>query len=992
MRLHKLEVTAFGPFADTATVDFDALGTDGLFLLHGNTGAGKTTVLDAIAFALYGTVPGARSECKRLHSDHAPAGVVPQVVLEATIGGRRLRLVRSPQHERPKLRSAGVRVENAKATLTWLDGGRNLTRIPEIGDEINKLLGMSADQFFQVVLLPQGEFARFLCAENDERQRLLERLFDTERFGRAEDWLANRRRTSADRLADRLQAVDRLLAQICTAAGVAEPEPDALEWAQQLLAEARTAKAATEQHLRSCEGVSTDAAQRLADARRTADLQRRMATAAAQLEAYDSSAEDRQRVTNELARARRAESVAASLTATTAAKEYAAKTFWVFEHASAELADLLEGAELAGAVGWPAGPADSAVIDAAVRRWTEEISRLDDVVADSKECLRLQSARDALVAERDDLTAKAAAHNAERELLPDVLRSLEDDLRCAVETAATLPARIMRRDDAADANAAAVEYRRQTATLTGARERVNSLRTRQLEAKEHVLALRERRLAGMAAELAGALVDGQPCQVCGSAEHPSRAEPVDDSVSESDERLAAAAEAAAVTERDAAIAVLASVERCIDALVGRGGDRATTELAEELAAADAAVAHATSAQRHSIQLEQKLIRERKRADHLDGVIRDAERRLSALAERITTTDERIAALRDRAGTAMRSDETAEEALSKLDLLVHRTLRWRDVRTEASTAAAAAEQATYGVERLAADNGFESAAAAAAARRSNERQRAIEQVLADAADLRAHAKAVLGDPDVIAVRDLPPADLEALSDTNRRAAADLHAALVAHTEAAQRANQLEELTAHLWSALDRLAPMRDDHDELERVAELVAGRGQNSRRMSLRSYVLAARLEEVAIAASAQLRRMSGGRYEFLHTDARGSRGKRGGLGLDISDDYTGSVRPAKTLSGGESFTAALALALGLADVVAAESGGLILDTLFIDEGFGGLDDEALDSVMGVLDELRAGGRVVGVVSHVDEMRQRIPNRLHVIRGRAGSRLEAQVAG
>lgn len=195
---------------------------------------------------------------------------------------------------------------------------------------------------------------------------------------------------------------------------------------------------------------------------------------------------------------------------------------------------------------------------------------------------------------------------------------------------------------------------------------------------------------------------------------------------------------------------------------------------------------------------------------------------------------------------------------------------------------------------------------------------------------------------------------------------------------------------MWAAVDRIAPLQRAHDELARLAEVVAGRGENNRRMSLRSYVLAARLEEVALAGSVRLRRMSGGRYEFVHTDAAGPRGRRGGLGLDIRDDYTGAIRPAKTLSGGETFMASLALALGLADVVAAESGGLVMDTLFIDEGFGSLDADTLDAVMGVLDELRSGGRVVGVVSHVDEMRQRIPSRLHVIRGRTGSRLETSL--
>jgi len=172
-----------------------------------------------------------------------------------------------------------------------------------------------------------------------------------------------------------------------------------------------------------------------------------------------------------------------------------------------------------------------------------------------------------------------------------------------------------------------------------------------------------------------------------------------------------------------------------------------------------------------------------------------------------------------------------------------------------------------------------------------------------------------------------------------------------------------------------------------LTDVVTGRGQNSRKMSLRSYVLAARLEEVAVAATARLKKMSQGRYSFVHSDAAGAHGTRGGLGLDVLDDYSGTVRPAKTLSGGESFLASLSLALGLADVVAAESGGALLDTLFVDEGFGTLDADTLDVVMNILDELRAGGRVVGLVSHVEELRQRIPTRLRVRKSRSGSTLE-----
>jgi exonuclease SbcC len=211
--------------------------------------------------------------------------------------------------------------------------------------------------------------------------------------------------------------------------------------------------------------------------------------------------------------------------------------------------------------------------------------------------------------------------------------------------------------------------------------------------------------------------------------------------------------------------------------------------------------------------------------------------------------------------------------------------------------------------------------------------------------------------------------------------------VAELERARRCSTaLEGLAGDVTAAEVELADTRAWADQVTALADLANGRGSNTLRMRLQSYVLAARLEQVADVASRRLQDMSDGRYTFLHSDAQGRHGARGGLGLDVFDEYTGVRRPTKTLSGGESFMASLALALGLADVVTAESGGVQIDTLFVDEGFGTLDPVALDSVMTVLDELRRGGRTVGVISHLEELRSRIPTRLEVISGRHGSRL------
>lgn len=1136
MRLHRLELTAFGPFAETARVDFDELGADGLFLLHGHTGAGKTTVLDAIAFALYGRVPGARGESKRLHSDHADPHTPPRVVLEATLGGRRLRLTRSPEFERPKKRGVGTRIEQAAATLEWLDGrGQHLSRIPDIGDEVNRLLGMSADQFFQVVLLPQGDFARFLRSDNEDREKLLERLFDTERFGTAEQWLAQRRRDSAAQLDSHRQGVDRLIAQVAVTAGLGATETagplEAVEWSERLITEARAEAERAAAELRRCRELSAELVATADEQRRLRERRERAIQARRQLEEFAAGAAERARLQADLERARRVEPVAVALdearTAAVAlrrreddvaelAERLAAR---LLEPESAELpgtswaaADLASGelhgtetaeelsalcepeaqdassvdraaasrsapgpeAELSGdsakltdtlfeivldqpdapvrvdepvelelfsvtvtqaaeaaeasptegAVA-PEGPGNEAVaagdndtddsaprgIDAAVQRWSAHIGSLEEIRSDAESAGRLSAELAELRTEYADATAQLARLTEHREQLPRAIATAEASLRTAADAKAALPGLERECERARAAVQAAVDLVRLRTELASAEAEFEQARAAHADARERTLDIRERRLAGMAAELAGALRPGQPCGVCGSTDHPAPAQPTDETVAESAEAEAVRAERAAEQVRDRILTRRTELERQVDLLIERGGDGDPADLA---AALDAATERFRTARRDAVaadELTAEVARLRSAEAESNTRLRDLESRRSAVQERILAHDRRLAELTERMRVAAGADGTVERRRARLQGLIADASELRTARAEAiaardrfadlarrvEQAARAADLPVAGSDTAGPSATPDTAALAAYAKdvaavsRSAQQQAAMEAELVAADRQRAHAEAVLAEPEVRAAAEatpVDPAELEAAVAAARRA---LDAAVAAHADRTRRVAQLEELGSQLWAAADRLAPLERAHAELAELAEVVAGRGTNNRRMSLRSYVLAARLEEVAVAGSARLRRMSGGRYEFVHTDAAGPRGRRGGLGLDIRDDYTGAVRPAKTLSGGETFMASLSLALGLADVVAAESGGLVLDTLFIDEGFGSLDADTLDAVMGVLDELRSGGRVVGVVSHVDEMRQRIPSRLHVIREPDGSKLRTVVA-
>ncbi|NKX88539.1 AAA family ATPase [Nocardia coubleae] len=1182
MRLHRLEMTAFGPFADTTVVDFDELGADGLFLLHGHTGAGKTTVLDAIAFALYGKVPGARGESKRLHSDHADRLTPPQVSLEATLGGRKLRLTRVPEFERPKRDGSGTRVSQPKATLTWLDGsGENLSRITDIGDEVLRLLGMSADQFFQVVLLPQGDFARFLRAENEDREKLLEKLFDTQRFGTAERWLADRRRTAEAELGVLRQGIDRLITKVGMAAGYGGAEsvglPDAVSWSQDLLSTARheLAEAIANTELRQKE---SDAARAEADEqRRITELHARMRAARSELEAYTAAAAHRAALERELDQARRAEPVVQAIdeartvvrdlrraeTATRAAatelatqlraeaaadlpgldlltvitdepdeaqrnprsdaagnartasdrRPHAADTRSAVDgsgqaegvadggsshHLEDPMASSLDGSREqevrsvrprstdtdgetghrsgangrgvhgangggvrdASSGGVAAGPVRDVAgdLDGAVSRWNALIGVLGEVRAEAVTARQLAGDLAAHEAEAERLTRRAGELARRREELPAMIASAQEQLREATDAAAALPG--LRNDLSKwqDSAAAAVELTTKRPALDRAQAELDEARRAHLDAREQVLDLRSRRLAGMAAELAGALVDGAPCTVCGSAEHPEPARPTDDAVSKDAEDAAVVAEQAAEAARDRVAQRIATLEREIEALTARGGAADPVTLADAVRTATHRFEDATDTANQATALTTRLETLRSEESALHEQSRDLDARLGTVTANIATTRTRLDELTARLRTAAGADISVDARAARLESLITAATALRDARTAESAARTAVTRIATRVENLAAAAGFlpqdasptpegpaanhssdtpetpprtpRNAAApvtptlfdlfdeeaddeepadepvaprddialltacaqvVGAAARTARQQTEIEAELTAADRARAHAEAVLAEPEIQAVAERVPGDPVEWEQRFALAQNALTSAVAAQSAATERVAQLEQLSTQLWGEVERIAPEQREFDELAGLAEVVAGRGENNRRMSLRSYVLAARLEEVAVAGSVRLRRMSGGRYEFVHSDKAGPRGRRGGLGLDVRDDYTGSVRSAKTLSGGETFMASLALALGLADVVAAEAGGVTLDTLFIDEGFGSLDADTLDAVMGVLDELRAGGRVVGVVSHVDEMRQRIPTRLHVLRGRNGSHLKTTVA-
>jgi DNA repair protein SbcC/Rad50 len=989
VRLHRLDLTAFGPFGTAQRVDFDALSAAGLFLLHGPTGAGKTSVLDAVCYALYGSVPGARQSGQGigLRSDHAAPGTRTEVRLDLTVAGRRLEITRQPPWQRPKKRGTGTTLDKAQSWLREYDvaagGWKDLSRShQEIGEEITQLLGMSREQFCQVVLLPQGDFARFLRADAEARGKLLGRLFDTQRFAEVEKRLAERRRSTEAQVRDGDSALLADAHRMQQAAGDAmelpETAPGEPGLAAAVLGAAAVARSTAREQLAvarcrltAAESTRTAAERELAGVRERDRLQRRFAEARARAARLAQRADAHREAEARMARARKAETVAPALELRDAAEA---------EHRRAS------GAEARARALLPGGHAESgaAGLAAAARRAAEELGRLESA-------RRAEQRLDSLVAERADLDRDERADDdllAEAESWLAGWDDTRETLRSAVESAQEAASRapqLAERRGNAQRRLRAARQRDQFAGDTDDAQRVAlAAAERAAEARAHWLDLKEQRLDGIAAELAARLTAGAPCAVCGATEHPAPARKDAGHVDRAAEERALTAYQRAEEDRAEAERRLGTVREALAAATAEAGDTPAGRLAEEAAEIERAYAHARAAASGLHAAQERLRRaeaerEQRITAQREAAVRGAARvgRRERLERERAVLEEEVARVRgDADSVATRAAQCERRAALLTDAA--------DTARDAEDAAQRLKDADARLADAAFRAGFDTPRAAAAALLDDAAHRELQRRLDAWQAEEAAVRAVLAEEDTAAAARLPAADVGAAESAAEAAVRRLREAASARDAAARRCAELDRLSERATTAAHRLAPLREEYDRVARLAGLAAGTSaDNERRMRLEAYVLAARLEQVAAAATVRLRRMSSGRYTLVHSDDRAGRG-RSGLGLHVVDAWTGRERDTATLSGGETFFASLALALGLADVVTDETGGVRLDTLFIDEGFGSLDDQTLDEVLDVLDSLRERDRSVGIVSHVADLRRRVHAQLEVVKSRTGS--------
>lgn len=967
MKIRSVEIQGFGPFKHTQHVDLGAFDDAGIFLIGGRTGSGKSTILDAICFALYGGVPryDGYSGSPRYRSDHCDDDDVTSVTLVFEAGGREYRLRRTPDYLRPKKVGVGFTEQKATVELSvWGGGGWEglETKAREVADRLAEIVKLNQKQFLQVILLAQNRFQEFLEAQSDERQTLLRTLFGTERF---EDY-GRLLHAKAGRLEEELSAhraqADQLVEQLAQALELeppAEPGQRPL-WGQYARAEGakRLELAARVEELAAAEAETARVA--LHSAELLVDRQRRRREAQARLSALRANAEIHASQRRRLEAAQRAAALLAPFEAADLAAEALQRASVQEAKARAALPSLPEG-DLAEAV------TEITATIGGLAAMLERESGLAALRSTAAEAAKALSAHDQF----------SASIAKERVALRERLGELEDEQREHQPDAEDLAAA----QSDLTATQSARDAAREAAALA---EQLEGLRALELEAlrertdaaaaDEH---LRRRHLLGRAALLAESLTDGEPCPVCGSLEHPQPAqgdgEPLSDDQLEAARMRLERAQAAldGVSRRRAEVEASAAERR------GAAGGRSVEALQEEL---DSAHDRLTRAQAARIKLE-RLAQERAQLGSAQEGLDQRER--AASAERIALAEAAALsqrALKDAEAVIEASLDGHESVAARVAELEHERVGLERLIVAATRLEAAAAQhsaARAALDLALQESGLVDRAAAESVMLTPEERAQLAAEIRAYEDGLVENRAVLEQPDL---QNLPETTVDLDAARTRASCADSArlAATASRAALAERVARAQDLAGSLATSLERCAEIEERFNVVDGLAGVVRGDARhNAPGIPLESFVLAAELEEIVAAANERLRAMSQGRYTIEHSDERTRGGKRTGLEIVVYDSHTGAARSPRSLSGGEKFLASLALALGLAEVVTGRAGGIRLDTLFIDEGFGSLDDETLEIAMQTLDQLRQGGRTVGLISHVEAMKEQIPAKLVV---------------
>lgn len=871
MKPLKLTMRAFGPYAGETVIDFEKLQGRHLFLICGPTGAGKTTILDAMCYALYGKTSGDRTG-EKMRSDYADSSERTEVIFDFMLGDKTYRATRSPAQMVDKKRGSGQTLAAMQASLSELEDGKEINTLRTgIEEAAGKLIGLNADQFCQVILLPQGDFRKLLVAKADEREAILKQLFKTQRFS-----------DFKDRLKDRLDAKVR----------------------------EKMEKQTREDQILSSSGA-TDEKQ----------LSQMVEEAGKELKEAQDIVKSREKESNEF-------------------REVYQKETALMGHFTELEKALKQDAALKNEEGRMKEMEASLSLIRSARELAPYFVQLDGITREGKqEAVKLKTAR------ADMETYSKLNETLEKRIqeLDAMKEKREEERKTALKMQDLVPkaklygAAVQALKNAKNALSRAEE---ETKRLQAAAEAARKARDEQ---KEKADAVRKSYIEGQAFLLAEELEDGVPCPVCGAIHHPAPARGGDNVAKAEDVKRAQK-----------------EYERASAAY-----DRAN----------DAKEKHSTGAYAKAVSDHAKADAQMKTLEEIPEAYRDP-KYLEAESTRLLTDirkweqdKETAAAQLRKAGADLSASQAAcRNAEERREELVKKYRETESVLKEASDKA-----------------GFQSLDECKEWYKKKDTEESVRKTLEQyRADRKSTEERIKAEEQETAGKERP--DMLALNEKSKALQDQLK-------KASERAAALKERTETLQKAVSDARAIEKELEDLRKEEGLIRGlydlTSGKKTRITLERYVLGTLLDDVANAANLRLLSMSRRRYSLHRMTDESGLGK-GGLSLEVSDSFTGRSRPANTLSGGETFLASLSLALGLADVVQSRQGGVRLDTMFIDEGFGTLDPDSLNSAMNTLIDLQNTGRMVGIISHVPELEERIDARLRVTPAEKGSKAEFEI--
>ena len=1012
MKPLQLTLSAFGPFADRQTIDFSELGNNPLFLLNGPTGAGKTTLLDAICFALYGKTTGDEREGSQMRCDMADDATLTEVEFSFQLADHCYRIRRVPEQQRLKKSGDGYTVHKPEAQLYRIDneGEEHLlvpAKVSEATAEIEQLTGLDADQFRQVMVLPQGKFRQLLMADSKQRERIFSQLFQTHTYRIIEDKL--KQRAAAISTAVKEQRTRREGVLLNAQLESIEQLTDEIARLQQPLADAEQAKVASaKRHLQANQQL--DKARGL-----IADFQ--------QLAALQAEAQQLNQQAEPIAKAQQQ--------VTMAEQALLVKPVWdSWQTREAELLKAQQGLTHYRQQSQQAlqqrdqsnqDALEITTLQQQKQQHHQQVLQLQSLVPQLQSLQQLQQQ---LIDLNAELSAAEQADSQKQQQLQALLVQRENTQKQALQWQLLVDQQLQLQQQLSEQQTTVTLYKQwqadteQQLLLQSALEQEKAkgeqLRLEYQRAEKNCQQLQMLWHRGQAALLAQQLNDQSPCPVCGSCEHPSPANSEEAIPSEQQLQTAQQQQQLAQQSLTTAREQYATLkqqhqqqqQRCDDAKVilaqalsetlQAWQQRVTDTQQQCQAAVDAQQQLHThrAQQQQSQQDEQQLRQQLEQANRHHQQLQTAQASLQGQLQTIENSVPGEYSSLEQVNQSIKATQALQDSCDKAITTLQQALQNAN---ELLSGAQASE--------VAAENVLKQAAEHCANAKQLFDSGCQQHNFSDQQQLLA---ALLSEPALNELKQLIK-DYQLQCQRNQNHSEQLQQQLAEQAlpeleifeQALQQSTEALTLAESQWQQLHTrmtvLAQTQQQLRELECEAEQLeaeyavvgtlsdVANGQTGNKISLQRFVLSVLLDDVLLVASQRLQMMSKGRYQLIRKEQKAKGNKASGLELEVEDAYTSKVRSVATLSGGESFMAALSMALGLSDVVQAYAGGIKLDTLFIDEGFGSLDQESLDLAVRTLMDLQSSGRMVGVISHVAEMKEQITTRIDIIKTASGSK-------